>query len=171
MADARVTGGWRRSVTDMPAVFRAQNFFGASLLLLLGMAVGCGDGLELSSVSGTVYLDEKPLPNAHVEFQPDQGSPSYGTTGQEGNFTLNFSHNRRGAIPGKHTVRIRTAGFTQDASGFEREMPETIPTRYNDKSELTQEVSPGKNKVEFRLTSQGELPKPAHPPRRPGRRK
>ena len=122
-------------------------------------AAGCQDsGPELGRVTGTATLDGKPLPNATVEFQPGPGgSPSYGTTDENGRYELSYSVGRPGAMVGKHVVRIST--FRQDAPDDEGlrpviEYPELLPPRYNEESELTAEVKPGRNEgVNFNLKS------------------
>ena len=54
--------------------------------IVLGLICGCGgeSGPELATVEGYVFLDGQPLPDATVIFTPESGSPSYGTTDQEG---------------------------------------------------------------------------------------
>jgi hypothetical protein len=77
---------------------------GGALILSL---VGCGgDGgrqdPETVDVSGTVYLDEKPLANAEVNFVSPQGDfAAYGKTGPDGKFIL-----VPGAVAGKNKVYI-----------------------------------------------------------------
>ena len=114
---------------------------------------GCGSGdLELASVSGTVTLDDRPLPEAIVEFQPASGSPSEGVTDSAGNYHLRYTAKRKGALLGTHQVRI-TLSTRTDAQGQKIAVPQLLPARYNRNSELTAEVKSGSNKLDFPLKS------------------
>jgi hypothetical protein len=76
-------------------------------LLSAWLLNGCGSGdLELASVSGTVTLDDRSLPEAIVEFQPASGSPSEGVTDSAGNYHLRYTAKKKGALLGTHQVRI-----------------------------------------------------------------
>jgi len=112
---------------------------------------GCsGDGPDRARVSGEVKLNGDPLPDADVEFQPDDGSPSYGTTDERGKYDLMYTRDKRGAMIGEHTVRITTSTSSTDAQGNDTKLPQLVPPKYN--SGLKKEVKPGKNKVDFELT-------------------
>lgn len=114
---------------------------------------GCGSGgLELGSVSGTVTLDDRPLPEAIVEFQPPSGSPSEGVTDSAGNYHLRYTAKKKGALLGTHQVRI-TLSTKTNAQGQKIDVPQLLPARYNRNSELTTEVKPGSNKLDFPLKS------------------
>ena len=129
-------------------------FFVGSLLSLL--ATGCGSGYSLGTVTGTVTLDGKPLPQATVTFSRGQGRMSVGTTDEQGRYKLLYTVNQQGAEPGTHTVRI-TAQI--DAVSGEGDLAavegrkELLPPRYHDRTELTAEVKPGRNTIDFDLTS------------------
>lgn len=121
--------------------------------LLLALA-GCGDNVVL--VSGRVTLDQKPLANAKVVFQPEAekdkqivGPGSIGTTDADGRFTLQLMNgNAKGAIVGKHKVSISAykvegdAGKPAHLTGFGTPL---VPARYNAQTTLTFEVSRGGN--------------------------
>ena len=131
----------------------------AVVCLALLPAAGCGDGgPELGTVSGTVTLDGKPLPNAKVEFQPvAKGSPSDDTTDENGYYELAYGVDKPGAMVGMHEVRISTcreeAGDDEGLSPV-IEYPELLPPKYNEESELTCEVKSGSNQgVNFNLKS------------------
>ncbi|MFH1268755.1 MAG: hypothetical protein ABIK89_23770 [Planctomycetota bacterium] len=114
---------------------------------------GCGsDGPDRGRVSGEVKLNGDPLPGAELEFQPDDGSPSYGTTDEKGKYDLMYTRDKRGAMIGEHTVRITTTTAGTDPQGNETKLPQVVPPKYNSQSELKKEVKPGKNKVDFELT-------------------
>jgi hypothetical protein len=77
---------------------------------------GCGDGLPIAPVSGTVTLDGNPLVGATVTTQPiavdgnNPGSGSFGTTDSEGRFELELVQpSVKGAIIGQHRVMISQA--------------------------------------------------------------
>lgn len=127
----------------------------ASCLVLLP-AAGCGPGgPELGTVSGTVTLDGKPLPNARLEFQPlAKGSPSYGTTDENGRYELVYGIDRPGAMVGKHEVRISTAReYREDDEGPLIVVEEFLPPKYNEQTELTREVKSGSQEINFPLKS------------------
>ena len=110
----------------------------------------------LAPVSGTVTLDGSPLPNAMVFFQPtsDSGQPneklgaSAGETDERGQYTLLYANVEgtqfKGAVIGKHTVRIKKAHATK---------LDALPARYNFRTELKRDVEKGGKPIDFELTS------------------
>lgn len=151
------------------------------VLLPLGVLFlqGCGGGggrdmPDTVNVSGTIYLDGNPLPDALVTFTSNEFS-SAGRTNSEGRYTL-----AQGAVPGKNTVTIEkweggelkiNPEEGMDEGQFEAMLdPEAtgkakvdlgpkqlIPEHYSDpeKSDLTYDVPEGGAKdADFRL--QGE---------------
>ncbi|MFO7901453.1 MAG: carboxypeptidase regulatory-like domain-containing protein, partial [Pirellulaceae bacterium] len=58
-----------------------------------------------------------------------------------------------GAKIGTHTVTITTARTVTDEEGNMTATPEEVPSRYNFESELVEEVKPGKNTIDFELSS------------------
>ena len=124
-----------------------QLWLGFGGLLLAGMA-GCGFSCpELGMVEGQVRLNGDPLANVLVEFQPEgTGSPSVGTTDEDGRFQLRFSRERWGAVLGRHTIKINHDTDRQEGSAGA-----AIPVRYHVQSLLKREVEPGKNLYEFDL--------------------
>lgn len=84
---------------------------------LMGIG-GCGSGARLAPVSGIVTLDGKPYDNAVVVFQPiatggniNPGLGSSAYTDSNGRFELkSMDGKNKGAIVGKHIVRIMTKG-------------------------------------------------------------
>jgi hypothetical protein len=126
------------------------------------IVAGCG-GSGLGEVTGKVTLDGQPLAGAIVTFYPQEGRPSIGMTDSEGNYELGFTASEKGAVVGKHTVRITTGAGEdrEDESGEDEDQEEgadfadpTIPAKYNSKSELTREVTSGSNEFDFDLQSQ-----------------
>lgn len=122
------------------------------LLTLLALT-GCGPS-GIGRVSGKVTLDGSPVGQATVLFQPTGGRPSYGKTDAGGNYSLNYEPRVQGALVGEHSVQIRTGWKDMDyETGKVKGQPETIPQRYNDKSELKSTVKEGRNTIDFDLKS------------------
>ena len=125
----------------------------ASLILALFLT-GCGsDGPERGRVKGKITLNGEPLEDADVEFQPDEGSPSYGMTDDRGRYDLMYTRDKRGAMIGEHTVRITTSTTDTDVRGNDVAVPQRVPPKYNAQSELIREVKPGTNNYDFELTN------------------
>lgn len=121
-------------------------------LLLLGLLLGgCRkSGPELAPVRGRVTLNGKPLENADVVFQPDNGkSPGVGRTDAEGHYELAYKRGVTGSPVGQNTVLIRVS----------RELvrnPPRIAAKFNSKSELRREVKAGQNEFDFDVTTEGK---------------
>jgi hypothetical protein len=133
-----------------------------SLLPLLVLLAGCGGSHRLAPVSGHVTLNGKPLANAAVNFQPvaqgssiDPGAGSGGFTDADGRYTLTLigTTKTRGAVVGKHKVRVTLV--QQSDSADDRPKPiKQLPTRYNRETTLEWEVKPGGTEAaDFALTS------------------
>jgi hypothetical protein len=121
---------------------------------------GCGhDGyaeLGLVPVTGTVTLDDKPLADAKVVFEDSELRQATGTTDDSGNYTLMYDSNTPGATPGPKTVRITLVNVQEEGGGAaEGAVPakETIPARYNIRSELKADVSSSAKVFSFDLKS------------------
>jgi hypothetical protein len=127
-------------------------------LLLIAVAVaGCGsagDGIARQAVSGSVTLDGKPLDHGEITLSPIEQGPSAGGTIAAGAFAIDQSG---GPALGKYRamiVSIRPTGRrVRDADGppgsTVDEMANTIPDRYNTRTELEIEV---KNQAPNRFT-------------------
>jgi hypothetical protein len=122
----------------------------AGLLLALGCSPKVEDQPELGSVHGVVKLDEKPLPKALVVFAPETGRSSTGVTNDKGEYELQYLFKVRGAVIGAHKVQITTY-YEDEDSPAALKSKESIPTKYNSKSELKAEVDAGKNVIDFDL--------------------
>lgn len=142
---------------------RGLTMWAAGSLLLAGLA-GCTGGVDdmpdIAEVYGTVTLDDEPLPDATVHFQPEEGRPSYGRTNAEGYYELYYKPGQEGAMIGEHTVSIRTY---QEGSPGEPEIPEKVPAQFNARTELTRNVASGGNEFNFELDSEGEIIQPVAP--------
>ena len=135
-------------------------FVGCAWTLFCVVLCGCGsDGPELADVTGTVTLDGKPVPNATVIFNPVEagGSTSLGKTDDQGNYRLEYSQDKKGAMLGKHEVEISTQKIAADEMPDDGGAAQTayvpIPAKYRKRGELTAEVKDQRNKIDFALTS------------------
>ena len=101
---------------------------------------------ELGAVTGVVELDGKPVPDAIVMFEP-KGSGTLASAGTDttGKYQLMYRPDVAGAALGEHVVRISKR--EGDAG------PETLPKKFNDKTELTANVQAGANTIDFKLHS------------------
>lgn len=130
--------------------------------------LGCGgsDLPDLGSVQGVVTMDGNPLGNVRVSFQPEEGRGSSGTTDASGKYELVYRTNEPGALLGNHKVSITTVRDEaeeaeaivplSDDDSAPRQKPvrkfkETVPAKYNAKTELTAEVKSGSNTIDFEL--------------------
>jgi len=131
------------------------------VLVVLGTACNSEKLPGLGSVAGTVTLDGQPVPDATVTFDGAKpGEPaSSARTDSSGKYELYYSRSHKGATVGEHVVHISTYGETDD-EGNRQVHKETIPARYNFKSELKVNVKRGSNKLDFALDSKGEIVQP-----------
>jgi hypothetical protein len=114
-------------------------------------AAGCGSG-QFAPVSGRVTLDDKPLPNAAITFQPvapkgesTPGPGSGGFTDADGRYTLKvIGPESRGAVVGKHKVRITP-----------RQKGKPLPAKYGGKDTILEFDVPagGTDAADFQLKS------------------
>jgi hypothetical protein len=112
---------------------------------------GCSTGTRTYKVSGTVTLDDQPLPEGEILFIPADGKlgPEPGKI-KDGRFESK-------AKAGKNRVEISASkilpGGVRGAGG-EPVPEEYIPERYNVQSVLAEEVkADGENRYEFKLQS------------------
>ncbi len=138
--------------------FRLSVCLLAGSLLTVGSLTGCSSG-DMGTVTGTITLDTKPLPNALIQFYPKSGGPaSQGRSDANGNYELIRDRETMGAAIGEYEVRISTAG--SGGGDYGKPAPETVPAKYNLKSELKENVEGGKNVINFDLDSQGTIIQP-----------
>lgn len=123
--------------------------FGFSVLLTGLCGCGGSEGPQLGQVSGKITMEKRPLEGAQVMFYPEEGRFSMGHTNSSGEYTLQYTPDRAGAIVGKHVVRITTA--TQSGEGDVKPTEEMVPSQYNVSSQLTAEVKAGSNTISFDL--------------------
>lgn len=131
------------------------------------MLAGCGegtDGLPHQAVSGTVTLDGQPLGSGSIVFVPagGAGTPTGGQV-KDGAFTIPA---REGPLPGAYAVSVYARKSTgnklpdpNDPEATIEEGFESIPPKYNVKTELKADVAQGgENRYEFKL--EGEVKSP-----------
>jgi hypothetical protein len=134
---------------------RLRNFLPIVLFI-----TGCGGDYKLVKVSGQITLNGLPLADAYVTFQPigdkdhiNPGPGSFGKTDDEGRYTLRTAGGQAdGAVKGKHRVTIRKGrprkqGVNEDYAQYQ----ETLPARYNSKTELEFEVVSATDDADFEL--------------------
>lgn len=128
-------------------------------LILAGCGGGVDDYPDMGTVYGTVTLDGSPLADASVIFVPKESGSrsSFGTTDSNGYYELTYSANMEGAKVGEHTVRISTFKSPDPNTEGDKGSKETVPNKYNSKTELTQTVENSSNEFNFDLTSDGEI--------------
>lgn len=125
-------------------------------LLIAGLAmVACGGcfrsaGPELAPVTGTVTLNGKPLDRATIMFQPASGRPSFGTSDTDGKYSMRYTIERLGVMPGSNIVSITSV--VENDQG-ERVRGELLPRKYHSQTELRAEVEAKMNVFDFQLNS------------------
>lgn len=93
-------------------------------------------------------MDGQPLAGVVVTFYPQgEGNASSGTTNESGEYTLQYTADKEGAIIGDHEVRIVTA----PSDNLDAPAEETIPAKYNSESTLTETVADENNTFDFQL--------------------
>lgn len=133
----------------------------AFLCLSLVALVGCGGGgPHLVAVSGKVTVDGRPVPKAIVTFNPTGagGSNSLGKTDNEGNYRLEFSQDKKGALVGDYVVEIVTKKISKSDLPDDGSAPEPtafveIPAQYRKRGALTASVKDQSNVINFELSS------------------
>jgi len=130
-----------------------RKLFSVAIAITFVSWVGCSDSPSLGEVSGTVTLDGQPYANAQVEFAPQEGRPSSGVTDENGQYELTFSPDAKGALLGKHTVRISTVQQSTSDRGQDPKFKERIPAKFHSRTTLVAEVVAGDNSHDFTLTS------------------
>lgn len=129
--------------------------------LLLG-CIGCGksDGLSRAAVGGRVTLDGTEIVVGTIAFYPADGlqGPVAGGSIQNGQYSIARD---RGPIVGKNRVEIHASKKTgrqvqapmAEPGAMTDEVLEAVPSRYNTQSTLVADVKPGKNVLDYELTS------------------
>uniref|UniRef100_A0A7C2K1E2 Carboxypeptidase regulatory-like domain-containing protein n=1 Tax=Schlesneria paludicola TaxID=360056 RepID=A0A7C2K1E2_9PLAN len=130
----------------------------ATTILTAGFTVGCSDGPKLGRVQGTITLDGAPVPFAYVEFQPVDPPGTYGAaySDENGQYDLLFTRSKKGALVGKHEVRVRTSSVDEiqiEDKATGRMITPPLPPGYQPRLEVTfdREVEPGSNVIDLEI--------------------
>lgn len=127
-----------------------QRTLAITLLGLACLAIGCADDGGLKPVTGLVTLDGQPVGGIDVVFVPVEGgrTNSIARTNAEGRFTLTYTSQHTGAMPGEYKVL------------FKREEPETgrelLPERFSSGGKTTLRATVeegGDNEFNFEIES------------------
>ena len=130
-----------------------------SVLFLAVSLLGCGgeSGPTTYPVSGTVTLDGEPIKGGRIALWDAEGKVATAAgTVTNGEYSLQSQ-------PGKKLVKItarREVPGKFDTSNPGEKHPvieQYIPSQYNEKTTLTEEVTPeGENQFNFELTNDGQ---------------
>lgn len=143
--------------TTMSNIFRHSRWLTpASVAVVAFTAAGCGGNTGRQEVSGVVKIDGQPLAKGEISLRPLEKGPAAAGRIENGRFELN---ERKGPLPGPYAVTIESYQETGkmialvDSPGTKvNEILQTIPSRYNDRTELRVEVqNGGDNFFEFEL--------------------
>jgi hypothetical protein len=117
-------------------------------------AQGCSSDSSKGAVSGTVTLDGQALASGLIRFVPVDGrTPSADATITDGEFSAEVPiGEKRVSISAPKVVGKRKAYQTADAPSIDI-VEELLPARYNVTSELTLNVTGGRQEAEFKLES------------------
>jgi hypothetical protein len=119
------------------------------------MAVGCGggggDNLPREPVSGKIKIDGQPLQDGAISFIHNDGTgPAASTKIEKGDYLIVRAN---GPVPGPYRVVIYSPQPTGKKIAEEDLYAETIPGRYNAKSQLKVDIKAGgDNNFDFELT-------------------
>lgn len=139
-------------------------------LVVLGAVclLGCSSGISeppLATVKGKVTVDGQPGVDLEVTFEPQVGGDtkdaskvgggSTGRTDPAGNYELSYKGGAtKGAVIGKHVVRITRVGGGGPAGGESAVAIAPIPEQFNVSSTLTADIVAGDNTKDFEITTQ-----------------
>ncbi len=143
------------SFTRMSFV-RARPVAAGVLTALLAVAAGCHEAApaNVGQVSGRVTLAGEPLPDALVTFAPvkEGGTTALGRTKADGTYALSYAGEISGAEIGENRVLISTHNSGDpDGDPPRAAVPEKVPAKYNNQTELKVEVKAGSNTFDFPL--------------------
>jgi len=124
----------------------------ALALGLVGLA-GCAG--PNSPVEGTVSVDGTPVDVGSIVFVPEGGGQPSGGDIRDGKYSI---AEERGPAPGKYKVQItwnrKTGKKVKDVAdtGETKDVRvQVLPDKFNKSTELTAEIKPGSNTVNFDL--------------------
>jgi len=122
------------------------------LALLVVLIAGCSKGKQVGDVHGKVTVNGQPLMEGAVSFIPVNGDKR--TTGglvRNGEFEVEVPVTKQRV---EITANIIDKEKTPpNATADQIVMKALVPAKYNSHSELTLDVVPGVNEVEYKLTN------------------
>ncbi|MFI4876056.1 MAG: carboxypeptidase regulatory-like domain-containing protein [Blastopirellula sp. JB062] len=116
---------------------------------LLGCTYSANNLPDLAAVSGVITFNGKPLSDATVSFESENGQIAFGKTDAEGRYELHYRDGANGAEIGTNTVRVESLITAPPGPNYR----DPIPPKYNTRSTLTVEVTSGANTHNFDLSS------------------
>ena len=115
--------------------FELRPIVASSLTAVSLLAViGCGGGTDIPAVypvTGVILRDGVPLADVNVDFLPDNGRPSSGSTDKDGKFVLEYLKGTRGALKGSHKIRVEERFQGADPNAPPMAVPPPEPKTYN----------------------------------------
>lgn len=128
---------------------------GLVCFILAIVATGCSRGPAMAKISGEVTVDGQPLKDGRILFTPEDG------LGQTGGSTITDGKFQVEVPPAKMKVQINASQVIGKQAAYEGVpnspmmdiVKEIIPKRYNDQTELREEVKPGAQSVKYELRS------------------
>lgn len=133
-----------------------QTWYTLWTVVCLSMLSGCTDDLpERVPVSGTVFIDGKPLTRGSIMVIPAGERPAGGSIGADGRFTLTSRKPNDGVTLGTHPVTIQS---TEHLS--ERETLWLVPKKYGNasRSGLSVTIDGPIDDLKIELTWEGKKP-------------
>jgi hypothetical protein len=127
---------------------------GGGLLVILLALTGCMDRLKMADVEGDVTVDNEPIEEGSITFIPADGKgPTTGGRIEDGHYAVKVPPGpMKVAITRPKVVEMKKLYPTPD-SPKRPIYKETLPARFNDKTELRYEVEPGTNEKNFQLST------------------
>lgn len=128
--------------------------FGLTAMLIAAIVTSGCTKSDVSVVTGTVKVDGSPAKSGSIAFFPvDRKSTTAGAEIRDGEYTANV---RLGTF--KVEIRVpKVVGqkklYDTPDSPIQPMLAESLPPRYNDKTELTLDVQPGKNRQDYELAT------------------
>jgi hypothetical protein len=108
---------------------------------------GCSKGPELGDVSGKLTYKGQPVRYAAVEFHPiGEGKHSIGYTDAQGEYRIQYTLQRDGALTGRHRILIKM----YPPEGVKSP---PVPPKYQGGADGEVEVTSGNNRFDIELTS------------------
>lgn len=134
------------------------------LVLSLLTMIGCAkSGPQVVPVSGKVTYKGNPYPNIFLNFEPENGRPSWAQVDDSGNYTAKYDGTQDGAITGKHKVWISyrakdpreemiEKGFAKGKSSRPQNMGEILAKFGNrETTPLVIEITKAESNLEIKL--------------------